>query len=191
MIPQDHLYRTIGIDPGTNCCGFSVIDKNIITGEIYIPQVTTVYKKDLLSINHSFITLYGERQAVIALYGNYFSMLIQAMQPNAVVCESPFFRRGNISAFRALTEQLTTFRNTVFNWDFTVPFITVDPPSAKRAVDATEISKNKDPVKDGVRALCFNYHPLIHFESLDEHSIDSIAVAYSHVKNIKLNIPPY
>jgi Holliday junction resolvasome RuvABC endonuclease subunit len=88
-------------------------------------------------------------------------------------------------AYGALTEVVSMIRSTVIDHDWFVPFSLVDPPTVKMAVGA---KGNAD--KDGVMAamkLIPEITALIDCSTLDEHSVDAIAVGYCALVRLRLN----
>jgi Holliday junction resolvasome RuvABC endonuclease subunit len=125
------------------------------------------------------IQSHSERFARIDTLGLNILDILRYHQPIAVVCESPFFNSKRPQAFAALIEATNMIRQTVWAYDRSIGLDLVDPPSVKRAVGAKG-NAGKDDVHTAVTAIGeLNYEGLLPLSSLDEHSIDAIAVAYS------------
>jgi hypothetical protein len=89
-------------------------------------------------------------------------------------------------SFAALTECLFMLKQVVYNYDNYKQLELIDPPSVKKAVGAKGSGSNKDLIKNSLMEIARleNWHlPLI--ESLDEHSVDATAVAYSKIIQFK------
>lgn len=183
--PVNRPYRVVGIDPGTNTLGFSVLDLNVFTGIVDLVYVTTL--KAVQSLNHfqPYRDVHGDRSAKLHAHKENLREMFCHFLPTAIICESPFLGKFP-QAFEALVECKMAIRAAVYEYDPTVPLETVDPPTAKMAVGAPGKSKDKEDVKRAILRL-----PIIqnlsglHLESLDEHSIDSIAVGFTKCQQIR------
>lgn len=174
----------MGIDPGSTTLGVTIIEYDVITLEI-----TKTYSHTLnagrIPLNENDVALNNERYARIFLLANILYELFREYGPNFVVSESPFLKRRFPLAFAVLTEVVFAIRMALHRYDPTIKLELVDPPTAKKAVGAiiTKGKEQKNPVRDALIKLLpdLNYDPT-HYEQeflcLDEHSIDSIAIAY-------------
>lgn len=181
--------RVVGIDPGTETLGFSVLDLSLSTGAVHVVHSETIVAQKFLSDYRIEETTHGGRTArLMALEDRVFIMLEQ-FQPNAICAESPFLRKFPMT-FAALTECISYIRRAVMRYDRFKPLEVVDPPSAKMAVGMTiKRGATKDDVAVSVAQLPLTYEEGINLSELDEHQIDSIAVAYYQLLIYRNQIP--
>lgn len=170
--------RIVGIDPGSTNLGFAVMDFDIVSRRILSTHAFTVRcEKAITGLSYSEI--FGNRLGRIdamrqALYGHFLHF-----QPNFVISETPFM--GNhAAAYGALVETLGGIREALAMYDPFMPLQGIDPPSAKRAVGAAGNAK-KPQMQEAVGKLLnvIQYNSALSgdFYSLDEHSVDAIAIA--------------
>ena len=107
-----------------------------------------------------------------------------------ICCESPFFNRFQPSAYGPLVEMVFAIRTASLQYDVNVPFITYSPSEVKKALGAGHAAK-KEIVKASLMANpelnnIYNRTNRVTMQDLDEHSIDAIGVAYSHLALLRL-----
>lgn len=180
LMPSDpeHLACIVGLDPGTETLGVGIITFDVRT--LWIEKTTALtLKGSKCRMNPSMIESHSERFARIDTLGLNILDILHYHKPIAVVCESPFFNSKRPQAFSALIEATAMIRYTVWRYDPSIGLCLVDPPSVKQAVGAKG-NAGKDDVQKAVLTIGeLNYQGLLPLSSLDEHSIDAIAVAYS------------
>jgi len=183
---DDSKYRIVGIDAGTSHLGCSLIEMDLITGEVFLIDSYTIVisprelrRYALMEENHG--TRYARLHAMCVHLEHQF----QTFQPHTIICESPFLGKF-ANAFAALTECLLFIKNVVHAYNPYMTLEKVDPKSAKLAVDSPANSKDKTLVQLAITKLDWlNVPPHIDIMRLDEHSTDSIAVACFKVAQIK------
>lgn len=184
-------YRIMGIDPGTDTLGVSIVDLDIITYEAKIIFVDTLSGLKGSRRFPEFEETFGSRSA--KLYSNSLALseLVNLYRPNCIISESPYMGRF-AQAFEALVECLTMIRNVILKYDPYLALETIDPSNVKKAVGAsgrTAKGGDKHTVRDALFKLKGLYnHSNKPLELLDEHSIDATAVACFKLKQIYPNI---
>lgn len=177
--------KIIGIDPGTNGLGLSLIEVDNNEKKIYLKFVKTFFGDELrkklkfLDEVHDpkFLKLLAHQQNLLDYFTDF--------KPDFVICESPFMGRFP-AAFAALVEITNMIKQALFKHDQFNKVIFIDPSNVKKTIGVKgRSSDDKDLVK---KALIAN-HDIINLTNynlslLDEHSIDSIAVAYYLSKEI-------
>lgn len=175
------IISIVGIDPGSDTMGTAVlwIDLSIMR---IISSSAKTFRGEKLVANESWTdALYGNRLARIWALENELVHLFTHVQPFMIAAEAPFVNKRFPQAGLALTEVVCAIRNAVMRYDTWKPLYLIDPPTVKRSVNARVMGgeKGKDEVKRALLLLpdlCYaGDTPL---ESLDEHSIDALAVAY-------------
>jgi Holliday junction resolvasome RuvABC endonuclease subunit len=177
-------YATIiGIDPGTDTLGVSILVFNVYTLEIITTEAFTLRGAKMIDKNGWIPTYKGERFARIKELKERLLSIFRKERPLFVVSESPFFNRLRPNAYGALIEILTSIHQAVYEYDPWVTLHEIDPPRIKKAVGAKGGS-GKDAVRDGVLALApeLRYSGKVPLEELDEHAFDAIAAAVAQFR---------
>ncbi len=169
------ILRVLGVDPGSRSLGLSLFDYDIEKDEPVLWH-TELFQADTLRDSSLDLFNYPPRGRNLRKCGRYLTRILERYQPNIVACEDAYMGRFP-TAFRSLSEGIICIQNAVADWD---PFTTmwlVDPPSAKIAVGAPGRGGGKDAVRDAVMRHR-GFIKEVEVDQLDEHSIDSIAIAY-------------
>ena len=174
---KDWVFDIIGIDPGSKCTGYSIYTINSNTLDIIKVNAFTVeaYKSNYYSKEYS--NTYNDKYSRFNAMNREFMDILEYYRPAMVFIESPFFNSFTPNAFSVLTELLQLYKLTLIDYNNRIPFITVDPPTAKKSIGAKGNAKKDDMtlaldrIKDSINLL-----PDINL--LDEHSIDACAIGY-------------
>jgi Holliday junction resolvasome RuvABC endonuclease subunit len=176
------LANLIGIDPGTEMLGVACITFSVTTLEIHSTTAET-FSGSKLPLDRWLAEVHTHRIARLEAHKLNLLRIFRQVNPIAVVCETPYFNRRMPSAFEALVQAMNAIRFAVWEYDPYLQLDTIDPSGAKKAAGVVGKIKGKDkksPVRDAILALTeIKYAGAVPLEMLDEHSIDSIAVAYS------------
>lgn len=178
---EEHIGRIVGIDPGSTTLGCALIEYDVRTLEIlrtctYTFNAAKMRLDDLVTLNYSerFARIFALEDALLGVFLD--------VRPNYIASESPFLKRRFPQAFAVLTEVVYAIRMAVRRYDPVMTLDLVDPPTAKIAVGSTGKG-----TKEQVHAALKKLLPVLHFdeahsacrfEDLDEHSTDSMAIAY-------------
>lgn len=181
---ERHYGRIIGIDPGSTTLGVSVIEYDIKTLAI-VKTYSTTLNASKVPLNKHDVESHSDRYARIFKLSEMLLELFLKLRPNFIITESPFLKKRFPLTFAVLTEVVFAIRIAVKRYDPLQKLELVDPPTAKKAVGAKTVKggDQKSPVHDALRLLLaiLFFDPnrsIASFEELDEHSIDSMAVAY-------------
>lgn len=176
-------YRLVGLDPGSNTFGASVLDVDLATQEISLIHAETFVGESLARAYFHVINVHGNRVARLMALEEVLYNFFRDNEPHGIIAESPYLGRFP-KTFAALTEAITTIRRATFRYDMFMPLLMIDPTSVKNGVGMRIVKgKTKEDVKEAVKALKDLSNPYgIDLDALDEHSIDAIAVAYYRAK---------
>lgn len=197
-LPDDRTpLRIAGIDPGSNTLGVSIIDVEIdAPHRATIIDARTFVGAQMLGPYRELAEVYGDRFA--RLRALEFSLLdyFHEMMPHSIISESPYMSRF-AATYAALTECMTSIRRAVAGYNSRLPLITIDPASVKVGVKVSGKSGDKELMRQAVLGLTDPSHPAnahglrlenpyqLPLHLLDEHSIDSLAVAFSRVQVVR------
>lgn len=185
IIPDNgYIYRQLSIDNGSNTFGLSIVDLNIRTREITVIDSETCTAAKTMKRYAWMGDEHGDRFARYRVLGDFLTDKLEQYNPDIVTIETPFMHRMP-NAFATLREALMMVINTVADFDYRLEVFGVTPMEAKKAVGATKYDKGKEPIRQAVLALPdVRYANGIDPAQLDEHSIDSIAVAYFKAQEV-------
>lgn len=174
---MEKVFRVIGVDPGSQCFGLSVVDYNIETKETSIVHSETFFATPMLTEGSPIMNL-GTRGARHYYCRKFVQDRLELFRPNLVCCESAYMRLKYVTAFQSLVEGIVNVRQAVAEYDDTLELLLVDPPTAKKAVGAPGKGGDKLAILTALRKLkkekTISFQ--IDIESLDEHARDSCAI---------------
>lgn len=170
----------VGIDPGSETLGLSIITFDIDTFKIVSSQAKTYYGSKMFHEDNWMSNLHGARTTRIYHHKQNLINLLHQIDPLQIACESPFYNPRRPNAYGVLVEVLTMIRQSVMEYDPWKFLYLIDPPTVKKSVGAPG-NADKDRM---FSALCnLNDLNLINpIDTLDEHSVDALAVAYCRLK---------
>jgi Holliday junction resolvasome RuvABC endonuclease subunit len=178
----EHIFNVMCIDPGINHLGLCILSIDFLKLKILNTNSFTIHVKEN-QLNKSTIEYYGLRQAKI----DYLNILVRdnliLYSPVTLALESPFYNMARPAAFMPLVELLYQLKQTLRSLNDIVNFELYPPSIVKKTVGASAVCK-KEEVRDYVLKLTdqLHYSGETPIEDLDEHSIDALAVAYTHFK---------
>lgn len=178
---EDTPLRIVGIDPGTDTLGASVLDVSLVTGKISIVTAAT-FRGSQMAKDYEWIErVHGSKAARLKSHEENLLRMFHYYRPHEVVCETPYMGRFP-AAYAALIECVNMIRSALMQYDDHMPLLTVDPPNVKKAFGVSGKSGDKGLMREALigkveRHELFNTIN-VPISMLDEHAIDSIAVAY-------------
>ena len=175
-------FNILGIDPGTDTIGFSIIKVNI--DDLKIVSVTPWTEKVSRFIDEdSFeVEIHSAKYSRLRLISEQFTHILSIYNPTVVVSEAPFFNRFRPNAYAPLVETIFTLQKALHLWDDYKPLYMVDPPSVKKAVGAPARG-DKDAIKRAIKLI--KELEMVNFDNFDEHSIDATAVGYYELLKLR------
>jgi Holliday junction resolvasome RuvABC endonuclease subunit len=182
----------VGIDPGTESLGFSELDFDLRTLAITRWEPRTYIGSKLLKGSAWVERVHGARMMRLQAHGRNLVKLFDQLEPYVIACESPFINMKRPQAYGALTEIVYQIRLSVMTHNAWKELYLIEPSTVKNSVGAKG-NADKDAIKASIMSIpelagvCTR--PII---ELDEHELDSGAVAYAAFKNLKsiaLNAP--
>lgn len=173
---EDGWVRSLAIDPSTSRMGVSVIDINLKQTEKFkLVWVETIHGEKQ---EHISSTNYDDEGAVQSrIYGlsKAYGKLLTFFNPTIVGCEDNFLGPSP-DTFKRLIEAVSLLRKETEGYGNGLYMVIVPPKAAKETVGANFKGTQKEDVTKGIKAypaINLNGHSL---DSLDEHSIDAIAI---------------
>jgi Holliday junction resolvasome RuvABC endonuclease subunit len=179
-LPDDPTpYRIVGIDPGTDTLGVSVLDLDLADGSISLVTSQTFHGSKLIRGYQEMEETMGARFARLHVLEQLLVDAFHEEQPHSIISESPYFNSRRPQAYGALVEAMAMIGRAVYRYHSRMPLLTVDPASNKANLKVSGKSGDKELMKAAVlkQADILNPHH-IDLAQLDEHSIDSASVGY-------------
>lgn len=172
------VIRIMGCDPGTSTLGLSIIEVHI--DNLDRPKCIWAYTLSVKNKTHpsEIAQLDGERSERIKELEKMVEEVIRITRPTFFATETPFMRKGKMSAFESGIELQLMLRRAIRRVSNTLVINGYNPMMVKHFVGVDHIKTPKLAVQVAVRDL-YKGHTEIDIMELDEHSSDSIAVCHT------------
>jgi Holliday junction resolvasome RuvABC endonuclease subunit len=177
------LYTVCGIDPGTNSLGVGLLTVHAETLELISGSsrtfTPTLLEDDLIRTSHN------ERFEKILNLKAQLERFFDLHRPDVVCSESPFYHRLHPGAYGPLVEVIYAVRLAVVAYSPHVKFLTYEPRVVKLGAGASPNAK-KPEMKEKITGnpeIRAAVGPAV--DGYDEHSIDALAVGYTHLRLLR------
>lgn len=179
-------FTIVGLDPGTHNLGLGALHVDLITFKVvgfeaYTLIATKLMREDdliALSFGYTFGRTEALREAIVRR--------LTRLKPSTVACEDAFFSRRTPGAYSPLLMSINSIRQAVIEYNRFIPFTLIEPSVIKAAVGAKGGGNNKVLVLDGIKRIPeFNVPTSTPLHTLSEHAIDSLAIAYARLKQMR------
>jgi hypothetical protein len=132
------------------------------------------------------VQTHGHVHARVSAHGRLIVKHLERLRPSAVACEDAFFSRRFPGAFAPLLMSINAIRAAVKEYNPFMPFTLIEPSVVKVAVGAKGGGNNKGLVLDGIKAIKeFDVPTPTPLNKMTEHAIDSLAIAYARLKQMR------
>ena len=177
---MDQVFVIFSIDPGINHLGLSISEVDFKNKQVLKTQTQTIHVKEKYLSLYS-IENYGLKQTKIDYLNEQFINFVEKFKPVTLAIETPFYNMKRPAAFMPLVELMYQLRFTLRDLLPTANLALYQPSIIKKTIGANATCK-KEEVRDYVlrKKNFFHYDGLVPMEELDEHSIDSLAIFYTH-----------
>jgi Holliday junction resolvasome RuvABC endonuclease subunit len=163
--------------------GITLWEWRLDSSRFVVVESFTAAAKDNNPVYNSISEVHGNRVARMYFLADTLADTLRRFNPHAIIAESPYMGRFP-QAFAALVECVSLIRNTVYSYNRYLPLYQVDPPTAKKAAGVKIVKKSdKEDVRRALRART-DIEWQVDLESLDEHSVDSVAVGLYYLLNL-------
>lgn len=179
ITPQEHESIVIvGIDPGTDSLGFSIIECHP-SGEILSTNAFTFRGKKIEGYDKNLEKVHTARMARLFSHRQNLIKLFHDFKPNIVASETPYFNPRTPGAYGPLVETLWCIREALWSYKQTLSLVEVEPRVVKQAIDVKKV-KGKDYMREGLTVfkdiLKLSEQQI---SEMSEHAVDATAVAYA------------
>ena len=188
MIPDfENKLVVVGIDPGVEHLGLSVLHLDVYTHEVSLVTSITLHGEQLLRNRPDLVDSLKARYGKLHLYGEIVNSIFHDYNVHAVAIEQPFLGRFP-TAYASLLECCMQVRHELFKYNPTILLDCIDPPTIKINVGTAGGSNDKNDMTESIKDRIAHGDIIndygVDIDSLDEHAIDSIAIGYTHIRSI-------
>lgn len=178
--------RVLAIDPGSYCTGIALLTWDYVTERINVNDAFTIKFPDSGPTYLHVRDLTAPRIARLCHMEDELTSVFEEFKPHLVIAESNYMGRF-ADAFATLVECVAVIRNVLYRYNPMLPLLQVDPPTAKK--DAGVKGRKSEKI-DVAIALKQRKEIVwdVDIDTLDEHSVDAVAVGY-HVMRLIHNSP--
>lgn len=183
------VIRVLALDPGTTTLGCGIIE--IPIDNLERPRVVwarTLHVKNKTHLS-STAEIDGERSERLNELEEELVEVIKMTLPTFFATETPFMKRGKMSAYESGIELQVMIRQAVRRVSMTLAVNGFNPMMVKHFVGVDHIKTPKLAVQEAVRDL-YKGHTDIDIMALDEHSSDSLAVAHTFYRKEMMGLGP-
>lgn len=178
----------MGCDPGTVTLGLFVLEFNVDDqSKVKCVWAGTLHVKNK-SQPDTLSLLDSERATRLQELKVKLAEAIYILRPKYFATETPFMRKGMLSAYESGIELQVMIRAAVRQNSLTMVINGYNPIIVKHNVGVDHIKTTKEDVQTAVTNLFKD--TAIDISTLDEHSADAGAVAYTFYRTVVLGEPP-
>lgn len=177
-LPVLPSYQLLSIDPGSRK-GLGMSVTQVSENKLTVVYSTTINVLDVMKHNEMDET-HSERMRAITWI---VKSMVRAWSVDDVVSESAYFRRF-VHPYKTLVEVISAIERAYADCFLSGSLQTVDPKTVKTTLGLIGDVRDKSLVKNALTVSREDLiiPPEIFFDSLDEHAVDSIAIAYAYFK---------
>ena len=170
-------FRIAGFDPGANL-GLTLIENHLDGSKPIVKHSETVKLNPTEFCYKAMSEVHGNRVARLMIMHDRVTEFLRLHKPHGVIIEGNYLGRF-ANAFSSLVECVIVIRNAVYAYDPFMQLQMVDPTTVKTNIGMVRI---RGTDKEDVRRALTNLKELewdgVSIDDLDEHAIDSVAIAY-------------
>ena len=190
LIPEPRLpekmVRLVAVDPGTSHLGLAVLDWEYGKDQAEVVWAETVHARDPTH-DSGFGEYVGRRDSRLVYLEEMWAEFLRLARPTFACTETPFMQRAKLSAYESGVELQLMLRRTLWRVFPGMSLHGYNPIIVKSFVGVEAKGTDKTHMRAAVMKLYAN-HSLIDLSTLDEHSIDGVAVGNIFVRTSLLNL---
>lgn len=186
MYQEDDIraYRVVTIDPGTDTLGICASEFLSKDNTITILDAYTIKTERLVRRHYEHVrATHGDRYAKLLAIRNAVIDYLDGWKPDFVCCEGSYLG-SHASAFASGTEIQSVIRDALSRYNPQAILNVIDPARVKKSIGAKGNNGDKLLVRRCLSRLR-NITSLVELSTLDEHAIDSVAIAYYYHSILK------
>lgn len=177
MPKSNEPFRIAGFDPGANL-GLTYLENRLDGSNPIVRRVETEKLNSAEFGYKEIADIHGARVVRLMIMYDRVTQFLRTVKPHAVIVEGNYLGRF-ANAFGSLVECVAVIRSACFAYDPFMQLYIVDPTTVKTGIGMTKIrGTDKEDVRKALKALKTLDWDGVSIDDLDEHSIDSVAIAY-------------
>lgn len=183
-------FTICGTDPGTHNLGLGALHVDMYSLKIRSYEAYTLVATKLMDDDDLLVANHGHTFARTDAHKDALVRLFRSIRPSIIASEDAFFNRRTPGAYAPLLKSINSIRAAVLEYDPFMPLTLIEPSVIKSAVGAVNWSKKNGTNKSSVlEALKNNPEFAVPgnapLDILSEHAVDSLAIAFTRLKQIR------
>lgn len=179
-------FTIVGIDPGTHNLGLGALHVDLITFKITAYEAYTLVATKLMHDDDLLVHTHGHTFARVEALKEAIIRRLSRLRPSVIACEDAFFSRRFPGAYSPLLMSINSIRQAALDYNRFLPFTLIEASVIKSAVGAKGGGSNKGFVLEGIKKMPeFNVPTTTPLDKLSEHAVDSLAIAYARLKQMR------
>lgn len=184
QVPDNYnIVSILAIDPGLNYTGVAHYQVDNKSKEILSIDSLTINTNTLKNTRWIDQEIHNERTIKLIKLKDAIQEIVLRTNPQIVVFENNFYNPSMPTAYKALIESVLTIKVAIMDINNNIPFTNIEPLLIKKTVGALKGVKGKEVVKEAIMNINEISNLILHdIDTLDEHSVDAIAIGYTFLK---------
>lgn len=182
----DKTIRVVAVDPGTSHLGLAVMDWEWGDAIGTVVWADTIHVRDETHPD-MLAESCGKRDYRLNILKEYWEEFVYLSGLTFAVTETPFLKKGKMSAYESGIELQKLLREGLYRYYPSKHLHGFQPMLVKAHVGVVARGTDKTHMFTAVSKM-FTNHTLIDLETLDEHSIDAIAVGNTFIRTSLLGL---
>lgn len=176
------ILRVLSCDPGTNSLGLSVHELNVTDGTMIVLDAYTVNVARVMNLYCSdSLHYHGEKVAKLKAVEYAVANYARTWEVERAVSEAPYMGKFP-AAYAALVSCINAIRSGCSFYNSTLYLEIIDPATVKKMLGVPGNSGDKALIAKAIEKSQTIDTSAVDLSSLDEHSLDSIAVGHAYLK---------
>ena len=168
----------MGIDPGSNTLGISIVDAFLDEQRLEIVHTSTLHTKYKVAREKERAEFFGEFQLKLERIFEEICGTLGRYMPDVAIHETPYMK-DHATTYARLTQVNSALANACFTHSPIMRMETIDPSTVKKNVGVPGNSNDKELVRKAVRNIGnLTNVSGVSFDAMSEHEIDATAIAY-------------
>ena len=178
-----------GTDPGTHNLGLGFLHVDLFNFRVKAYEAYTLKAEKLMDDDDYLVQTHGHTFARICALGDEIERRLRIRKPSVMACEAAYFHKLHPGAYGPLLMSINGIRDAIMRYNRFMPFHSIEPSVVKTAAGAHG-AKGEDKKTAVLRGLQKNpefqqARALTPLESLSDHAVDSLAIAYARLLQMR------
>lgn len=172
--------RVLSVDPGIDNLGIGICDLNHTTMRLRVLTAYTLHP-DKLTTNYTGMDYQSVRDYKLSLIQHEIIRVYETFGFTKLILESNYMG-ASAAAFKSLTECVSAIKSVAWEIDPTLPVHLYEPSTIKTTMGVGGTDGDKEHMRSALlNNRNIEYSEFVNPMQLDEHSIDTVCIAYHHL----------